>query len=388
MSEEPSPFAAASTGRYRDRMIRTARAAVMDKFREPVRVREYPVPSAGSLGRGEALVRVTMAGLCGTDVHLHRGELSVPLPLILGHETVGVVEALGDGLTADWTGKPLAVGDRVTWHSSRSCGKCRECVSLRLPTRCTARRAYGVGIACGEAPHFFGGFAEYHLLKEGSAVFRIPDGVSDAAVIGGGCALVTAIHGVEVVGVHWGERVVVQGAGPVGLAALAIAVDSGARQAILIGGPADRLRVAERFGADAVIDIEEVRDPAVRRRRVLELTDGHGADVVLECVGHPAAVAEGWEFCRDGGRYLVLGHYCDAGPVSLNPHLITRKMITVKGAWSSEPRHTELALHLHTRKADRFPFAELVSHRFGIDAVNEALAATASWTVRKSVIVP
>lgn len=364
----------------------TARCSVMDRFREPLTLREYPLPD--QLGPHDILVRVTMAGVCGTDVHLWKGQLDVPLPLIMGHETVGVVERAGAAVSADWTGKPLAVGDRVTWSAGLACGECHACTVLKLPAKCRNRRAYGVSLGCGEAPHFRGGYADYIVLKEGTAVFKIDPAVPTEAVIGGGCAIVTAIHGVEVIGVHWGERVVVQGAGPVGLAALAIALDAGARQAILIGGPADRLELAKRFGADAVIDIAEVRDPAERRRRVWDLTDGYGADVVLECVGFPDAVAEGWEFCRDGGRYLVLGHYCDAGPVALNPHVITRKMLTVKGSWSSEPRHTELALNLYRRRPDRYPFADLVSHRFGLNKVNEALDATGRWAVRKSVIVP
>jgi threonine dehydrogenase-like Zn-dependent dehydrogenase len=182
--------------------------------------------------------------------------------------------------------------------------------------------------------------------------------------------------------------VVIQGAGPVGLAALAVASDSGARQTILIGAPAFRLDLARRFGADHVIDIDEIREPDARRRRVLELTGGEGADVVVECVGYPQAVAEGWDLCRDGGRYMVLGHYGDAGAIGLNPHTVTRKMLTVKGAWSSEPRHLDAALNLYRKKLDRFPFHELVSHKFPLEQANEALAATASWQVRKSVIVP
>jgi threonine dehydrogenase-like Zn-dependent dehydrogenase len=198
----------------------------------------------------------------------------------------------------------------------------------------------------------------------------------------------TAIQGVERTALEWRDNVVVQGAGPVGIAALAVAKSAGARQIIVLGAPKHRLEMAKRFGADHVIDIEEVKTPADRIAAVRRLTGGYGADAVLECVGAPAAVVEGMEMCRDGGKYLVLGHYCDAGPVSWNPHVVTRKQLQVIGSWSSEPRHLKAALEFLRATQDRFPFAAMVSHRFGLAQANEALAMTASWTSAKSALVP
>ena len=112
------------------------------------------------------------------------------------------------------------------------------------------------------------------------------------------------------------------------------------------------------------------------------------ADVVLECVGAPPAVVEGMEMCRDGGKYLILGHYCDAGPVLWNPHVITRKQLQVSGSWSSEPRHLAAAINFLRANPERFPFAQMVSHRFTLGQANEALQTTARWEALKSVIVP
>jgi threonine dehydrogenase-like Zn-dependent dehydrogenase len=207
-------------------------------------------------------------------------------------------------------------------------------------------------------------------------------------VIGAGCALITAIHGVERTGIAWRDSVVVQGAGPVGIAALAVAKSAGAGQVIVIGGPRARLELARRFGADHTIDLDEWREPAARLERVREITGGYGADVVLECVGLPQAVVEGMELCRDGGKYLVLGHYCDAGTVAWNPHVVTRKQLQVSGSWSSEPRHLKQALEFLRANRERFPFHEMVSHRFSLEQANEALALTASWRSAKSVFVP
>jgi threonine dehydrogenase-like Zn-dependent dehydrogenase len=329
-----------------------------------------------------------MAGICGTDVHLWKGELPIALPIILGHETVGRLVQLGEGLEQDWTGQPLRAGDRVTWNSSTSCGHCFYCAEKHQPTRCPERRAYGIGYRCDQAPHYLGGYAEYHCLRPGTTLFKLPEDLPTEAVIGAGCALNTAIHGVERAGLSWRDTVVIQGAGPVGIAALAVAKSAGASRIIVLGAPAHRLETARCFGADHTIDIEEVNTPAERIAAVRELTGGHGADAVLECVGAPSAMAEGMEMCRDGGTYLVLGHYCDAGSAPLNPHLITRKQLRVVGSWSSEPRHLKAALDFLRATPGRFPFAQMVSHRFKLEEANQALQMTASWQVSKSVIVP
>jgi threonine dehydrogenase-like Zn-dependent dehydrogenase len=365
--------------------MRKARASVLEKFKEELRLQEYELPE--ELETGAALVRTEMAGICGTDVHLWKGELPIKLPVILGHETVGRIERLGPGLEKDWSGLPLRAGDRVTWTSATSCGKCYYCAEKRQPTRCPQRRAYGIGYRSDEAPHFLGGYAEYHYLRPGANIFRIPDSLATESVIGAGCALITAIHGVERTGISWQDNVVVQGAGPVGIAALAVAKSAGAGKVIVIGAPAPRLELAKKFGADQVINIQEIGKAEKRIEKVRELTGGYGVDVVLECVGIPTAVVEGMEMCRDGGKYLVLGHYCDAGPILWNPHVITRKQLQVFGSWSSEPRHMKAALEFLSRHPE-FPFQEMVSHRFPLEQANEALATTARWEASKSVIVP
>ena len=284
-----------------------AHASVLETFEAPLQLRSFPLPS--ELEPGAALVRTEMAGICGTDVHLWKGQLPIKLPIILGHETVGRIEALGEGLDCDWTGQPLRIGDRVTWNSTVSCGQCYYCKEKRQPTRCPERRAYGIGYPCDEPPHFLGGYAEFHYLKPRATIFKLPDDLPTESLIGAGCALITAIHGVERTGLAWRDTVVVQGAGPVGISALAVARSAGAAKVIVIGGPTHRLETARRFGADHVIDLGEVTDPKARIAAVREFTGGYGADAVLECVGIPSAVPEGMEMCRDGRKYLVLGHY-------------------------------------------------------------------------------
>ncbi|HUS04723.1 MAG TPA: alcohol dehydrogenase catalytic domain-containing protein, partial [Bryobacteraceae bacterium] len=227
----------------------SVRAAVLCEFGKPLEIREYPVTA--DLAPGEALVRVDMAGICGTDVHLWLGQLPIPLPVILGHETVGRIESTGPGLTKDWRGLPLQTGDRVCWASSISCGECFYCRIKNQPTRCVSRKAYGISYSANDAPHLRGGYAQKILLRAGTAIFLIPPGLATEAVVGAGCALTTAIHGVERAPIAWGDTVVIQGTGPVGLASLAVAREAGAAKIIVTGAPRHRLALAREFGADA-----------------------------------------------------------------------------------------------------------------------------------------
>lgn len=365
--------------------MNTCKAAVLDAYKQPLSIHEYPIPK---VDRGEALVRVEMAGICGTDVHLCDGELNIPIPVILGHETVGRIEAIGSGLEKDWRGVPLAVGDRITWASSIVCGECYYCRLKRQPTRCLFRKAYGISYSAAEAPHLRGGYAQFILLRAGTSIFRIPDAIPSESVVGAGCALTTVLHGFEHIQVELGDTVVIQGTGPVGLAAVAVAIQSGAGRVIAVGAPKRRLELARHFGAHAAISVEEVRTAAERKERVLAETGPYGADVVIECVGRPVAVPEGWELCRDGGKCLVLGQYADAGTVEINPHIITRKQLQISGSWAFEPRHVDRALTMLENPYWRERFGSEVTHRFPLDQASKAMETARKQDAGKTVIVP
>jgi D-arabinose 1-dehydrogenase-like Zn-dependent alcohol dehydrogenase len=360
-------------------------AAVLTSYKQDLQLRKFPIPEPGP---GEALVRVEMAGICGTDVHLADGELNIPLPVILGHETVGRIEKLGAQLDRDWRGGQLSVGDRVAWASSIVCGECYYCRQKRQPTRCVARKAYGISYCADDQPHLRGGYAEYILLRAGTAIFRIPDSVPTAAVVGAGCALTTVLHGLERATVTLGDVVVIQGSGPVGLAALAVSLQSGASKVIVIGAPQRRLDFALEFGAHGVISVEKATTAEERRKQLFDQIGPYGADVVVECVGRPFAVPEGWELVRDGGKYLVLGQYANAGEVMMNPHTITRKQLQVIGSWGFEPRHVDAALKLLEDKHWQSRFANEVTDRYPLERANEALAKARTQSGGKTVITP
>jgi threonine dehydrogenase-like Zn-dependent dehydrogenase len=369
--------------------LKQVQAAVLEAFEKPLRIHEYPDPGEFEIAPGEALVSIDIAGICGTDVHLWLGQLSIPLPNIMGHESAGRIEKLGAGLEKDWRGEALRVGDRVTWASSISCGECFYCRVKRQPTRCLTRKAYGISYCASDAPHLRGGYAEKILLRAGSAIFRIPDSVPSEALIGAGCALTTAIHASERAPLEWGDSVVVQGTGPVGLAAIAVARGAGAGTIVAIGGPPHRLDLARGLGADVVIDIEDTGDADARRKAVHDTLGPYGADQVIECVGHPAAVNEGILLCRDGGQFVVLGQYADAGNISFNPHTVTRKQLRVIGSWGFEPRHVDRAIRILERDAALGEkFAACITHRYPLAQADEALRMARSLAGGKTVILP
>jgi threonine dehydrogenase-like Zn-dependent dehydrogenase len=226
------------------------------------------------------------------------------------------------------------------------------------------------------------------VLRERTAVFRLPESLPTEAVIGSGCALTTAIHSLQRAPVALGDTIAIQGAGPVGLAALALARQSGASKIIVIGAPDHRLQLARKFGADQVISIETITNAAERRDAVLKQTGGFGADFVIECAGHPSAVPEGLELCRDGGTYLVLGQYANAGDVAMNPHTITRKQLRILGSWGFEPRHTDAVLRLLDETKWKELFSSEVSHSFSLGQASEALQTVQQLRSVKAVIIP
>ncbi|NHN49361.1 zinc-binding dehydrogenase [Halostella sp. JP-L12] len=365
-------------------MANQAKAAVLREIRkpstEPLSVEEFDIPDVGD---EDILLKMDMAGVCGTDVHiLHDKVPGVVTPSILGHENVGTIEELGENVETDARGEPLSVDDRIVVLPA-SCRECYNCVILNDESKCENRTSVGGWLDADEHPHFVGGFGEYIFLTDNYEVVKIPDDISDEAVVMGD-AIRIAVHGFDIIdGIDYGADVLVQGPGPVGLAAIAMAEDSGAGQIIVTGAPDERLELAKKFGADHTISIDNVEEED-RIDQVLDLTDGRGVDTTLEATGFPPAVREGLEMTGINGQYLIMGHYGDAGTVELNPHEINRKQISVDGAWSAATKHFVQALPL----LRRFPWEEAVTDYYSLDEVNEAIQAMEGMETVKAVIEP
>jgi len=359
-------------------------AAVMPGPHVPVEVREFPRPE---LSVGSALLRTSSSEVCGTDVHLWHGRLSgVPYPIIPGHISAGTIEAMRgpiDGID----GASLHEGDRVVFFDvHRTCGRCRACTVHRTPTRCHARRVYGITDSANEG--LFGGWAQAIYLEPGVAMARLPDAVSLEDYIGGGCGLLTAVHIAERADIGLGDSVVVQGVGAVGLSAIALARLAGASTIIAIGAPDSRLDLARQMGADSVLHLDTT-SAEERLETIRAATHGEGADIVIEAAGSARAFEEGMDLARDGGRYVIAGHYTDVGPSSVNAHRqINRKHLEIRGCWGSEARHFLQALTLLERHAATVPWRRIGTRRYGLSALNEALADAEHMRIPKALVDP
>jgi threonine dehydrogenase-like Zn-dependent dehydrogenase len=363
----------------------TAAAVVLPGVGEPLELRPVEIrePGAGDVG-----VRVEHGGVCGTDLHIHQGQLEVPMPLVLGHEGIGVVEAAGPR-AACVDGTAPAAGERVMWASSISCGRCWQCRVASEPTLCTDRRTYGVNRAVAEPGGPGGSWSERMRLVEGTAVVAVPEGVDPIDAMSLACAGPTVLHALdERRPVRQGETVVVQGSGPVGMAAAIFAQLGGADAVILVGAPRYRLEAAERLGIGSErIDITDRTGDEIVDAVVALTPGGRGADLVIECTGVPAAVDEGLRICRRGGSYLILGQYTDAGPAPINPHAIVYRQLDVQGAWGFTGAHLERYVRSLPTVVERHPIRELVTS-FALEEANEAIAAVACGGVVKAVVSP
>lgn len=349
-------------------------------------VREYPLPE---MQPGSVMLRTIASEVCGTDVHLWHGRLAgVPYPLIPGHVSVGEVVVIeGDVCGVD--GVPIRVGEIVTFLDVvGTCNRCWYCVVAKSSTRCPHRKVYGITLGAEDVPGLAGGWSEAIYLRPDARILRLPTGVSPDLWMGGGCGLPTAVHAIELARIGLGDRVLIQGSGPVGLSCAALALLSGASWVGVIGAPDDRLKAARGFGVDLTLDIRHT-SAISRRSLILDATGSRGPDIVIEASGNPQAVVEGCEVVRDAGRYIIVGQYTDNGDSPLNPHLhINKKHLEIRGCWGSDFSHVYRALEIQARFGRQMDWASLITRRYDLHHVGEALRDVQAGRVVKAVVVP
>ncbi|MBI4551796.1 MAG: zinc-binding dehydrogenase [Candidatus Latescibacteria bacterium] len=352
-------------------MSRIGHAAILDQVKGTFTVSEAPVPDPKP---GEVLVRQTMCGVCGTDVHMYHGHFpGTRFPIVLGHEILGQVERLGDGVSTDSMGEPVAEGDTIAIIPGVNCGLCYFCAVMKEPGLCTRGTAYGFRPSIDQRPHFQGGFSQYVLVNHPRSTFLKMHVTPEIGVLLE--PFTVGLHFADRANIRIGATVVIQGAGAIGIFSLAAAREAGAHKTIVVGAPASRLDLAKAFGADVTINIEDITDPAERIKLVQsETPGGYGADVVFECTGVPKAIPEGLEMLRRGGTYVEGGHFTNAGDITLNPFAdFVRKHITLVGVWGSSISHFVRGRPI--LESGRYPFEQMVSHRLPLDRLGEAVNA-------------
>lgn len=370
-------------------MPKTARAAILDKIEGTFSIAEAIVPDPQP---GQVVMKQEMCGICGTDAHVYRGHShSARFPLVMGHEPVGIIEKLGQGVTTDFSGRPVREGDRIYVVPGIRCGNCYFCAVLKEPSLCVKATGYGFRPFPDQEPHFQGGFAEYmYLSHPQSRFFQINADPERAVLLE---PFTIGLHQVDRVRLRAGYTVVVQGAGAIGLCTLIAAKLTGGHKVIVIGAPASRLVLARELGADVTINLEEVQSAEERIELVKAETTGHyGADVVFECTGFPLAIPEGLEMLRRGGTYCVAGHFTNVGEIPLNPFRhFNHKHITLVGVWASEVGHFYQGREIIEK--GEIPFEKMVSHQLPLERVADGIKAIGQSyrldgeEIRKVVIV-
>ena len=352
--------------------------------RVPVELREFPEPA---LEPGSVLLQTLYSEVCGTDVHVWHGRLAgVPYPIIPGHVSVGTAAKVRGGVrTVD--GTAVAEGDTLAFFDvHRTCGRCRACTVTRTPTRCEARRVYGITDSAAEG--LFGGWSQAIYLEPGVAIAKLPATVPPETYISGGCGLITAVHAIDRAALSLGDAVLVQGTGAVGLSAIALARLGGATRVVAFGAPQDRLALATAMGADLVFDVQRTTAEE-RAAGVAHVTGGLGVDVAIEAAGSARAVEEALTLIRDGGRYVIAGHYTDAGPSTINVHQhINRKHLEIRGCWGSEVGHFVRALRVLGQHHARTPWRAIGARTYALGDVNQALADAEAMRLPKALVKP
>lgn len=339
--------------------------AVVKARPEPgVEVREVETPATGP---GDVLIRVKAASICGSDLGIYDftpAYSGMALPVVMGHEFSGVVEAIGEGVG------DFAVGDRVLSRSVVSCGECRFCLE-GMDNLCESSSLFGI--------HQDGGFAEYISVPQG-LLYPIPGGMSfeEAALVE---PLSNAVHFVnDLTPVEPGDLAVVLGIGPIGLFSAQLLRLAGAE--VLVTGismDTERFKIAEKLGLEAV-NVDDV-DPV---ELVMERTSGRGADVAFVAVGAPSAVHQAVRLVRKRGHVTIVGIF--PGDVAVPMTTVVRREITLAGAYDARAENFEASIELI--ESGRVEAAELATHRFPLEEVEKAFEVAKSKAGCKVLFVP
>jgi 5-exo-hydroxycamphor dehydrogenase len=246
-------------------------------------------------------------------------------------------------------------------------------------------------------PNMVGGFGDYFFAPGEGPIFRVPDNLptSEAVLVEPFNIAIGAVQRAmmpELPGkgrtLELGTTIVVQGAGTIGLLAAIAAKLAGATQVIVIGAPKARLDICKKLGVDHVIDIEEMPNPKERLETILDLTPHRmGPDAVIEAAGVPAAFAEGIEMVRRGGTFVEVGHFTERGTVEVSPYLLCYKHINLLGMWVGPPGNFGVALKLLSAHRDTIDFGQIVTHRFPLDKLEEAVTMSRNHECMKAVVV-
>ncbi|WP_438479741.1 zinc-binding dehydrogenase [Oleiharenicola lentus] len=339
-----------------------ARVQLFHGSGQPFELRSIPLPTR--LGPDEVLVEISLATICGSDLHTIEGRRSAPTPSVLGHEAVGTVVASARA--------GILPGLRVTWTLADSCGCCPACRVHALPQKCDELFKYGhASLLDGSGLN--GCYASHILLRRGTAIFVVPEGLPDAWVAPANCALATVVNVLSELPAHC-ETAVVQGAGLLGIYACALLQQRGVKRVFCTDLSDQRLALVREFGG-----IPLRADPAnwpAAAEQVRTASGGAGADLVVEVAGSAAVIPQGVAMLRAGGCYVWAGMVHRETTLALTGEAVVKKCLTIRGVHNYAPPDLAAALEFLVRTGDAYPYHKLVSPPLPLEKLAEAVALT------------
>ncbi|QDV27804.1 zinc-binding dehydrogenase [Aureliella helgolandensis] len=362
---------------------RTALAAVFHGPGKPLEMMQLLAPS--ELAPGEAWVRITCCTMCGSDWSTLDGHRQEPVPCILGHEILGVVERLGDDSLSDLRGRKIKVGDRVVWSVTASCDECRNC-KRGFPQKCEQLRKYGhspipeqAGPQADQGWVFSGGLAEYCHLVPGTKLVAVDHEIADEIICPVSCATATVAAALRTAGDLANCRVLVFGAGLLGLTASAMAKSRGASSITVCDTDPQRLELAQRFAADRCVLWSEwaQRLPSLGQ-----------FDVVLEMSGSSQATEAGISVADTGASLVLVGAVRPTPAVEIFPEQLVRRVLSLHGVHNYRPADLLTAVDFLTEHGTTWPFAELVSRVYPLSDVSLAVDDSPRRTAIRIAIKP
>lgn len=358
-------------------------AALAQAWLGPGRGHEMIAVPGVTLAAGEVLVRIELATVCGSDVHTVAGRRTAPAPVVLGHEYVGRIAAIGPRDVHAADGRALELGERVVWSIMAHCGDCDRCRG-GIPQKCRELRKYGHERLVPRW-ELTGGFATHMHLRRGTTIVRVGETLPAAVLAPLSCGTATAaaaLSRVEDVVELAGATVLVTGAGLVGLTVAAMAAHAGAR--VIVSDPSpERRRRARRFGAAVVVD------PVAGADALATAAAGAGILAVVEASGARSAVRDALEVVDVGGVVVLVGSVFAVDPVPLDPERIVRGLVTVTGVHNYTPDDLSAGVaFIRSAAARAYPFAELVSAPLPLERLDDALALAATGAHVRVGIAP
>lgn len=351
---------------------------------------EFLASPGVALAAGDVLVEIELATVCGSDVHTVLGHRAAEVPLVLGHEQVGRIVAIGETAHAA-NGTPLTGGMRVIWSVAVSCGSCDRC-RRGLGQKCRALSKYGHE-RVRRGWELSGGFASHVKVLAGTAIVIVDDELPATVAAPASCATATVVAALEAASAIVplaGATVLITGAGMLGLTATAMATDAGAT--VIVSDPdPGRRNAALAFGAAAVADPGvEARLPSSLASVLQRLGERGAAEVLvaLELSGAASAVATAIDAVGVGGVVVLVGSVSPGAPVALDPESLVRRLVTLRGVHNYSPEHLGRAASYLAGAWRRYPFAGLVGETFPLEAIDEAIIVAASGRHPRVAVVP